>query len=59
MVVNVDFEHRNLFAALLERLASGEFDREQWDVIFLSHGCRFRSDAPECAPIRPNCPDGS
>ncbi len=34
---NVDYEHRELVAAFLERLSSGEADREQWERLVVNH----------------------
>jgi hypothetical protein len=34
---NVDAEHRELFAAFLERFANGEVDREQWERWVVNH----------------------
>jgi hypothetical protein len=34
---HVDHEHRELFAAFLERFAHGEVEREQWERLVVNH----------------------
>jgi hypothetical protein len=51
---DVDHEHRELFAAFLERFAGGEADREQWERLVVNHYIdqtleRIRSD---CVRLR-------
>ena len=35
--IKVDLEYRKLFVAFVERLASGEADREQWQQLVVNH----------------------
>lgn len=37
MTTKIDYEHRELVAAFLERFANGEADRDQWERLIVNH----------------------